>query len=158
MESPITLPKVNLFNFFEKVVLINLKRRPDRLKYALGELQRINWPFKTPELIEGVDGQLQPQPIGFVGGRGAYGCNLSHIKALELAIKDGVKNLLILEDDIIFEQDFVEKIDSFLSKIPDDWDGLMFGGNHFIQPEIISKEVCRCRYAGLTHAYAIPLS
>ncbi len=155
MEQHITPLKPNLSGFFDKVILINLKRRPDRLKYALGELERINWPFNPPELIEGVDGQLQNLPIGFVGGHGAYGCNLSHVKALELAIKDGTENLLILEDDIVFESNFLEGVNHFLSNLPINWDIMMFGGNHFIPPEIISDGICRCKSTGLTHAYAI---
>ncbi len=147
--------KPNFSEFFDKVVLINLKRRKDRLEHALRELKKIKWPFLYPELIEGIDGQLENLPIGFTGGLGALGCSLSHIKVLEKAIQDGVENLLILEDDIVFEDDFVEGIKNFLSDLPDDWDALMFGGNHFIPPKVLHGNVCRCNFTGLTHAYVI---
>ncbi len=147
--------KPNFSEFFDKVVLINLKRRKDRLEYSLGELKRINWPFNTPELVEGIDGQLEKLPIGFTGGLGALGCSLSHIKILEKAIQDNVENLLILEDDIVFEDDFAKRAESFLSDLPDDWDALMFGGNHFVLPQVLRENICRCNFTGLTHAYAI---
>ncbi|WP_172683368.1 glycosyltransferase family 25 protein, partial [Verrucomicrobium spinosum] len=36
---------------------------------------------------------------------GAWGCLLSHARVLAEAIADGIENVLILEDDVVFQPD-----------------------------------------------------
>jgi hypothetical protein len=143
---------------FERVVLINLKRRPDRLARAMEELERCVWPFKEVEVFEAVDGDAIPHPETFQGGASAWGCLRSHQLVLERAILDGVKELLVLEDDVCFCENFTSKASAFLDAVPSDWDQLMIGGqhtNHFGPPESIGSSVYRCKSCERTHCYAI---
>jgi hypothetical protein len=42
-----------------------------------------------------------------------------------------------------------------MGKVPDDWDGLMFGAEHLQPPETICPGVVRCRASNRSHAYAV---
>jgi hypothetical protein len=78
---------------------------------------------------------------------------------LEQALHDRVKNLLVLEDDVCFAEGFRNGVESFLRAVPDDWDGLMLGGQHIIEkngwPEMIKPGVYRCLDCERTHGYAV---
>jgi len=71
--------------------------------------------------------------LGWKKGPSTWGCLCSHRLVLEQAIDDGVDSLLILEDDVCFDEYFREGVEAFLSQVPEDWDGLMFGGQHVIE-------------------------
>ncbi len=145
----------DFFSFFDRVVLINLKRRPDRL-LAFRKYQReAGWPLRKVETFDAIDGRLISPPTGFVSGRGAYGCKLSHVAVLQKAINDQVKSILVLEDDVWWDDDITERLGEFLSHVPDDWDGLMLGGQHVRRPEHLSPTLIRCANTHRTHAYVV---
>ena len=58
---------------------------------------------------------------------GQVGCLLAHNKVIIDAIKKKYKNILILEDDIYFQNDFFEKIEDIMNKVPKKWDLLYLG-------------------------------
>src|ERR1035441_4752554 len=106
--------------YFDRVILINLKRRPDRLNAVRVALKECDWPFKWPTIFPAVDGNAIPFPNGWQSGSGAWGCMRSHQQIFERAMMDGVKSLLILEDDACFAPDFRRKVEDFLINVPDD--------------------------------------
>lgn len=153
---PATPPGNPLHHAFDRVVLINLKRRPDRLIAFRKMMEEVQWPFREPELFYGVDGAKVPAAEKWGAGGGAWGCMQSHRQILERAILDDVRSLLVLEDDAFVLPNFVSDVSKFLSAIPNDWDQLMLGGQHISNPlptEI--PGVVRCTNAQRTHAYGI---
>jgi hypothetical protein len=149
-------------DLFDRVVLINLGRRPERLERALRAMHDADWPFREPERFEAVDGRAQARPSAWrQAGPGAVGCMMSHRAVLGAAIADGVRSLLVLEDDLCLAKDFAVKVAQFLARVPDDWEGLMFGGQHMSRPTTIvggsasEISVVRCINAQRTHAYAV---
>jgi len=149
---------MNLKKHFDRVVLINLKRRPDRLARVKAALKECRWPFKQPEIFEAVDGLISPPPAGWRASPGAWGCLQSHRQILSRAIADGVKNILVLEDDACFAENFREDVEAFLAAVPEDWDQLMLGGqhlNHHGAPTKVKEGVVRCTDCERTHGYAI---
>jgi hypothetical protein len=152
----------DLQNYFDRVVVINLKRRPERLATLKRELQAHAWPFAEPEIFVGIDGDRLPPPSGWNDGGGTFGCMQSHRQILERAILDDVQRLLVLEDDLCLDDGFAEKIAGFLEVVPDDWEQLMLGGQHFgTPPQVVvpaqgdRPAVVRCTNCQRTHLYAI---
>jgi len=149
---------MDISRFFDRVVVINLKRRPDRLFNFWSEIERHQWPFVRPQVFEAIDGSsgVVPMPAGWTGGGGAWGCMQSHRQILERALMDGVKHLLVLEDDLCLRPSFLDEITDFLTRVPSDWDQLMLGGEHVGRdPFPIKPGVLRIRRCHRTHAYAI---
>jgi len=143
----------NVAEMFDRVVVINLARRPDRLQRFWSLLGQ--WPFKTPQRVEAVDGAAVCVPGGWDKGPGAWGCLLSHRAVLDSAIADNVSTLLVLEDDAYPVKNFTSLATRFLQNVPDDWDGLMLGAEHLLPPTPITFGVVRCQAANRSHAYAV---
>lgn len=149
---------MDLKNYFDRVVVVNLKRRPDRLACFMAAIRESNWPFKQPIVFAAVDGGVVPHPDGWKSGAGAWGCMRSHLRILEQVMMDRMDKLLILEDDACFTDQFPEKVEEFLTSVPDDWDQLMLGGEHVNtngNPKLVKPGVYRCTDCERTHCYAI---
>jgi GR25 family glycosyltransferase involved in LPS biosynthesis len=109
---------------FDKIYVINVDRNihkfnrvKNRLKKTLGdvEIERIQ-AVDREELTEAwlnekgvTPSPLWKEPWGNrTFTKGDIACALSHMKAWEKIILDGTKVALLLEDDVVFEEDFVE--------------------------------------------------
>jgi hypothetical protein len=147
------ISKVEISQTFDRVIVINLARRPDRLAHFRSRL--VDWPFKQPLRFDAVDGTGVVPPVTWDKGRGAWGCLLSHRQVLQDAIGDGVRSLLVLEDDAYPAESFSRRAADFVSNLPEDWDGLMFGAQHLTPPRVVSPGMVRCNLANRAHAYAV---
>ncbi len=120
--TKIELPESFINHFFDHVYLINLKRRPDRLKKMQKLLKRLKIDFT---LIEAVDGkEIKRIPKGL--NSGIVGCHLSHLKVLKDIQEKEFEQALILEDDLIPHKEF-ESLLANLHLIPKDWKLLYIG-------------------------------
>lgn len=150
---------MNLEKYFERVVVVSLKRRPDRLAKFWDRLNTVGWPFKRPEVFEAIDGNLVPTPSGVGGvnrwnsGGGAWGCMQSHRQILENCLMHQVSSVLVLEDDAWPIDDFPSKIEQFLKEVPEDWEGMMLGGQHFGHVPEVKSGILKCQNCQRTHAY-----
>jgi hypothetical protein len=147
------ISKPDLSEAFDRVVVVNLARRPERIERFWTLLT--DWPFKKPQRFEAVDGQAVGTPAGWDKGPGAWGCLLSHRQILGQALKDGVRSMLVLEDDAFPVDNFSALAARFLRDVPVDWDGLMFGTQHLREPEPVSPGLVKCIASNRTHAYAV---
>lgn len=140
---------------FTHIFLINLDRRPDRLKFITEQLNKVGI---EAERISAVDGNLlNPDPkIGNGWNhKGVAGCALSHRKVIEIAKKRGYSNFLVIEDDTVFCENFIEKLDLYMAQVPHDWDMLYFGGNHLTPLKPQNINVGRCTHTLTTNCYAM---
>jgi GR25 family glycosyltransferase involved in LPS biosynthesis len=92
-----------------KKYVINLKKRPDRLKLIMQEFKNIG--YNDVELFEGIDTNSH------------VGCALSHIEIIKKAINDGLENVIIFEDDLIF----MPYAKSFLYDLEKELENIEFG-------------------------------
>jgi GR25 family glycosyltransferase involved in LPS biosynthesis len=98
-----TRPRGPLGSAFDRVRIINLRRRSDRRAETLRELVALG---------ESVDGYrlgffdaVEPDDAGGFPSPGVRGCYLSHLAVLEAAAGDDVSMLLVMEDDVAFVRD-----------------------------------------------------
>ncbi len=101
--------------YFDRIVVINLERRKDRLEQFTKEAERIGFEFEVHKAIDGKAEGISP----IVAGR------LSHIQVLESIKPDEM--VLICEDDAIFCDDFLEKLPKHMDTLPENWDILYLG-------------------------------
>jgi hypothetical protein len=144
---------LNISKTFDRVIVVNLARRPERLQRFNSLLT--DWPFRMPERFEAVDGEAVGVPAEWDKGPGAWGCMLSHRQVLDQAIRDGVRSLLVLEDDAYPVDHFAARAGEFLQQLPNDWDGLHFGAQHLLPPKPVLPGVVRCVASNRTHAFAV---
>lgn len=162
---------------FDKIYVINLKHRKDRKEKLIKDNPGINFTFV--EALYGKDlnvNQLIKEkklntsffdPMGMVT-MNIFACALSHKKAWDQALADGVENALFLEDDIFFSSSFIDLNnkcftplykDILLEANQYDWDILQLGkktpyqngifvGKYFVVPRY------RSNFNG-AHAYAV---
>src|SRR5690242_14437834 len=146
-------------NLFDQVWVISLKRRPDRLDRFLRQTKKFQWPFRCPQIYHAVDGDKVGVPKYWQTGGGSYGCLRSHMNILERAILDDVNSILVMEDDALFPESFVEDISVFLESVPRDWQCLMLGGQHVNSTPIpVAPGVVQAGGGGgiqRTHCYAL---
>jgi len=137
----------------DRCYIINLKRRPDRLRAILEKIAATDWPFPEPIIFEAIDGDKVGVPPEFTEGGGAYGCRCSHVAILQRCLMDDVGSVLILEDDADIRPWTGAACREFLKRVPPDWQGIMLGGQHHAEPIRIAPGLVRVRYAQRTHAY-----
>lgn len=146
---------MNLKDFFDCIYVINLKRRGDRLAEFWERLGQADWPFVQPTVFEAIEGDITGTPSWWSQGGGAWGCLMSHCRIMEICMQGRVRNVLFLEDDVTFCEDFAAKAEVFLKAIPENWDHLYFGGQHLKHPVDEGESLFRCNNVNRTHAHAM---
>ena len=104
--------KVN--EYFDKVVVINLDRRTDRMDKLVPQLERLGIEYERHSAVDGKE--LGINPI-FAG-------TMSHVQVLK---KYQDKKILVLEDDALFVDDFNEKFEEVMQTLPKDSDIFYLG-------------------------------
>lgn len=108
----------------ENAYVINLKRRPDKLKAATCQLAEIG---VTPIVVEAVDAIEMKLSSPLIDRAGAIGCLLSHRIALFDAVQSGFDRCVIFEDDIEIVDSFSSYFPTFLKQLPADWKMVWLG-------------------------------
>ena len=104
--------KVN--EYFDRVVVINLDRRTDRMEKLGAQLDELGIQYERFSAIDGKAKGIEPMEAG----------KLSHLKVIQEL--NGEK-VLILEDDAHFVDGFQERFDTEMDSLPADWDVFYLG-------------------------------
>jgi GR25 family glycosyltransferase involved in LPS biosynthesis len=104
--------KVN--EFFDKVVVINLDRRTDRMEKLDLQLKELDIQYKRFSAVDAIKLNIDPIVAGL----------RSHLQV----IKDNIgRRVLVLEDDAYFVDNFNEKFEKVMQTLPEDWDIFYLG-------------------------------
>lgn len=140
--------------FFGAVLVTNLERRPDRLESVSEELEKFNIEASR---LPAVDGHaLFPElPKLKAGWKGS---TWTHLNGLLYAKQNNLKNILILEDDVRFSEEYFHLLESMFSELPADWDMFYVGANDK-HPETVllpySEHLRKANFLLTTHAYSV---
>jgi hypothetical protein len=132
--------KLTFNEVFDKVIVINLAKRPDRMAQIKEQLDAHKITFERFEAIDG-------QELGITG---VAACALSHREVIE-QYKD-CQSLFIFEDDAELHPNFEQLWDVFIANLPDDWQMLYLGCNR-IESNLVANGVGRLLQGVATHAY-----
>jgi hypothetical protein len=148
---------INLKTFFDRVYIISLDRRADRRERLQCEMDVNGWPFAKPIWFRAIDGNKVPHPDDFTQKGGAWGCLESHRTILRECLMDGVQSVLVLEDDAVLRNGWVDRARTFITAAPGDWEQLMFGGQLTgdSTQKTVNGEVRAVTQCERTHCYAL---
>jgi glycosyl transferase family 25 len=141
----------NLCENIDAILYINLEHRKDRNEHIINEIKKIDPNLKKTHRIDAVYNE-----------RGAIGCGLSHIKALEFALTHPEWNsILILEDDFTFKtnntDEIISKIEQLFnySNYNNGYDMLLLSHNNLKYSDTINQNIKKVLYSQTTSSYII---
>lgn len=141
----------NLNDYVDAIYCINLDDRKDRWIECQKEFSKFNLSVERISAIKGSGMNLDfPTEIK----EGAVGCALSQLFTLKLAKQNNLNSFLLLEDDIEFDVDINSKFNSFYREIPNDWDMIYLGGQHYHGMNLlkITDNIYKCEYTLCAHS------
>lgn len=149
------MPYSPLFSYFDRIAIINLPERTDRMNLLRPELARVGFDINSPKVV--IPPAPRPSEANGFRSRGVYGNLLSHLSILENALADNLKSVLILEDDAIFSRSFNTIQGSIADSLrANPWDQLFIG--HSISTGLPRSRNSLVRYSGeffWAHCYAV---
>lgn len=122
----------NSNKFIEKIYVINLDRRKDRLEHIKRDCKNANINFERFSAVNGKELNKHQEYIDkYIDTsknlkNGQIGCALSHIKIWEDIVKNGYSNTVILEDDGFIPNNFNTVLKNSLNSLPKKWDLVSF--------------------------------
>uniref|UniRef100_A0A914Z6R7 Glycosyl transferase family 25 domain-containing protein n=1 Tax=Panagrolaimus superbus TaxID=310955 RepID=A0A914Z6R7_9BILA len=160
---------------FDKIYLINLKRRPERLQKMSSIMRHLGIEFEVFEAIDGTaisptelsalrflpgyEDPFSKRPMKF----GEIGCFLSHYKIWENVVKNAFNRVLIFEDDVRFAENSTIELSKMIEDIMKthlEWDLIYLGrkkmtphGDEFFVPG--HQYLSTLAYSYWTLGYAI---
>lgn len=144
---------MELKKYFDKIYCINLERRLDRWNKVLVEFDKFGISNQIDK-FNAIDGNNIPNQTKLLNGE--LGVLETHIKLIEKCKNDKLNNVLIMEDDVYFTNEF-NNLDSLMSFVPEDWDLLFLGGNHIYgkPPLKINEKIIKTNHTVALHCVAI---
>jgi GR25 family glycosyltransferase involved in LPS biosynthesis len=122
--------------FISKIIVINLERAKERKRKLLESFEKIGIDKNDVLFLPAFDGDILSDSFDrkIRGGlmdrtfaKGELCCTLSHITAIKMAKSLNYKNILILEDDIVLCDDFLNKINNLEKQLPEHWQQIYIG-------------------------------
>lgn len=141
-------------DFFERVYVINLPERKDRYRQMVQELEKAGMPL-SPNKIE-IFPAIRPSDARNFPSVGALGCFLSHLSILKQAKKDGLANVLILEDDLVISERFWAEQAVIVEQLRSvDWGFVYFGHSENVEKASVVEFYPFSAPIIMAHFYAV---
>lgn len=143
-----------LIDRFDRAYIINLRDRSDRRAGAIEEFAKAGIPVPGDRIaFYSAERPAERGDFPTVGARGSF---TSHWEVLRLAVRDGLRNVLVFEDDVFFrlvDEAAVDRILQYLDRA--EWDIVYFG---YLQPDHVDLAGPLASWQGTTiggHFYAV---
>ena len=114
----------------DRIYLINMERSTDRLEHFMNEVEKHQLPVDKIQIFKAIDASkhdFTPEELELTSNmikRGELNtviCNfLSHYYIWKDMKEKSYKNILVLQDDVYFVNDFIQRIDKVVDKMPND--------------------------------------
>ena len=123
-------------NNIDKIFIINLDKDNERMSSSIHQLEKYD--ITNYERYAAIYGsKLSNDEVNnittnigkLLASRGMIGCGISHINIWKKIVKDGIKKTLILEDDFILKDDFLNKFNNVINKSPNIYDIIFLSAN-----------------------------
>ena len=131
---------------------VNLDRRPERWMSVSQEFRKHGIGVTRFSAYDALEMDI---PADWRGRPGAYGCLSSHLEIVRKARDRGYANVLIFEDDVVFDAELEARLPGILAELPDDWDMFFLGGCHREAPIRVTPNIFRMTRTYATHAYVL---
>ena len=171
---------LNIKNKIEKIYLLNLERRKDRLDF-FKKTYNLNMPFTIIKAVDGnslnINELLKNNLLGNVGKisiynnknnksrkyhyelthKGSIGCYLSHINIWKNIKNNNLNNVLIFEDDTKMNKINLNEINYRLADLPNNWDIYLLSNSKlcYYKKNVNNKKLFKVKRFFLTNAYII---
>lgn len=138
---------MSLNEYFDKIYCINLDESVDRWNMCVEQFKKYNIEVERfPGIKVNSCSNLLAGEIGILR---------TNYEIVKKSKEENLKNVLILEDDFVFVENFNEVFDFMIKQVPEDWDFLYFGGNHVNKIIKISQNVAKMSRSFAIHTFAI---
>ena len=123
-------------NNIDKIIIINLDKDVERMSNCINQLKKYN--ITNYERYSAIYGsKLSKDEINsfttnigkLIASYSIIGCGISHINIWKKIVKNGIKKTLILEDDFILKDDFLNKFNTVINKSPNFYDIIFLTAN-----------------------------
>lgn len=139
---------MDILKHFDRVYCINMDKRPDRWEQAQVEFKKL-----------GIENDVI-RWSGVENTNGNLGCTLSHKTLIEHCKSEGLNNVLIFEDDVLFVENDMDKLEEAFVELKEleNWDLFYIGVT--MAPQLksftrVTNNILRTSFAYTTHAYAV---
>ena len=159
--NPIMITQLSLITW-DNIFIINLQRRADRREQM--EKKLLEASINTYEFIEALDGldpditkqfvEIKKNPSNPIVTSGHFACLLSHIKAIQLAKSRNYSKIMILEDDVYFCNNFLDKLTNLIVPNSD----MIYLGGIVSKKKLFLSEWAVCNGYKIMGAYGYILS
>lgn len=141
-----SVDEILMFEFIDRVVFINLDERKDRLAHIEPELRKV---FPAEKIV---------RFPAIKDRHGGVGCSKSHLAVLRMAHDAGWKNVLVVEDDLVWQN--IETSGRLLTRIAtsvEGYDAIVLAGTYVsYNPETYRLAECQSGTAYLVNGSYLP--
>lgn len=156
-------------NEFPIIYCISLKKDNNRRQNIIDQCNKQNIKIQFFDAIDGkkfrfknIKSLKDLEDSNKIINESAIGCFLSHYMLWNVLKNLNHQEIIIIEDDIIFKSNFIEKFKFYKQQLPDNWEHVFLGYSCFDnanEPTKIKENVLKCKLSPLgTFGYMIKKS
>lgn len=138
---------MKFYDYFDKIIYINLDKRTDRKTQLEQEFIRLNIPDSKIQRFPAIEDKF-----------GAIGCTMSHIAVLKIAKDNNLSSVLILEDDFNFNQipEYIEQLFHDFFTNFQNWEAIHLSrGGMFHVKDTKFKHIKKINYVTASSGYIV---